>query len=180
MARQMLRQSRHAPHVILLDTHFPSFRDARPPELLRREFIRDLGRALNLPHGTFDAALVDCDETTFVTVIATRLTALGIVELGDAVDSIASAYRLFQTTIEAVAAYAPKPYDGPVSLLRTRDGSYPEESVSCWRAVASRGLVVQDVPGSHFTMLDDPNVGVIGREIEAALGRRDDLPSAKM
>ncbi|HXH09698.1 MAG TPA: amino acid adenylation domain-containing protein [Alphaproteobacteria bacterium] len=69
--------------------------------------------------------------------------------------------------------YVPRTYDGRATLFRARDGRVdPAE----WTAVCT-DLEIVDVPGDHFTLLEEPHVRDLAREISARLGQdRRGLP----
>jgi thioesterase domain-containing protein len=69
--------------------------------------------------------------------------------------------------------YGPRTYDGRATLFRARDGRVdPAE----WTAVCP-DLEIVDVPGDHFTLLEEPYVHDLAREISARLDQdRRGLP----
>jgi thioesterase domain-containing protein len=67
--------------------------------------------------------------------------------------------------------YVAGDYDGSAVLFR---GSYRLESDSSdptlgWRASIRGGLEIVDVPGSHFTLVEEPHVQVLARELAARI-----------
>lgn len=80
---------------------------------------------------------------------------------------------LIEACNRAAAAYVPRPYAGPVHLLRAADdpGSFPGDPVVLWREVAP-ALVVDDVPGTHLSCLLE-HVGALGERLGACLDALD-------
>jgi non-ribosomal peptide synthetase component F/thioesterase domain-containing protein len=67
--------------------------------------------------------------------------------------------------------YAPKPYAGPVTLLRSRlepTGLMFQEDAG-WGAFTSSGIDVRFVDGNHFTMFQDPGSSQMATHVAAAL-----------
>lgn len=73
----------------------------------------------------------------------------------------------------AAAAYVPRPYAGPVHLLRAADDpeSFPGDPFTLWREVAPT-LTVSDVPGTHLSCLLE-HVGALGERLGACLDALD-------
>jgi amino acid adenylation domain-containing protein len=69
------------------------------------------------------------------------------------------------------ARYAPKPYSGNVTLLRSRlepSGWFFQEDAG-WGALIPSGVDVRFVDGNHFTMFQDPGSGQMAAHIAAVL-----------
>jgi amino acid adenylation domain-containing protein len=67
--------------------------------------------------------------------------------------------------------YTPKPYEGAVTLLRSRlepTGLFFDEDAG-WGAFARAGIEVQFVDGNHFTMFQDPGSSQMAILVAAAL-----------
>jgi thioesterase domain-containing protein len=70
--------------------------------------------------------------------------------------------------------YAPKPYDGAVTLLRSRlepTGWFFQEDAG-WGEFTRSGVEVQFVDGNHFTMFQDPGSHQMAVHVAAALGKQ--------
>ena len=81
-------------------------------------------------------------------------------EMTDAVKTVAKAHR------QAAYAYEPEPYDGPLTFLRAGDDIVNIPQFRVLRYVARGGLQIEDVPGTHDTMLDDAYVGVVAARVQ--------------
>lgn len=81
--------------------------------------------------------------------------------------------RLWQTHVQALRQYQPKPYGGRVTLLRTRGHALRcsfEEHYG-WGPLARGGVEVVIVPGGHGNILDEPHVRKVARALERELAR---------
>ncbi len=64
----------------------------------------------------------------------------------------------------AIRSYEPKPYDGPITLMRTRASTGPQDMG--WSTWAKGGVEIRMVPGDHYNMIKEPHVRVPGRPVE--------------
>lgn len=80
----------------------------------------------------------------------------------------------------ALWRYTVKPYSGKVILMRALEvppsGSERRNSTLGWEIVAPEGLEIHDVPGSHYTMCEEPNVRTLARELKPILKSFNIMP----
>jgi amino acid adenylation domain-containing protein len=72
--------------------------------------------------------------------------------------------RVFRAGLEALRAYEPGPWEGPLTLLEA--AARPAPAVF-WRTLAT---TVATVPGDHATILQPPQVDELARRVREALG----------
>ncbi len=83
---------------------------------------------------------------------------------------------VFAASDRAVRCYIPQPYAGRVTLLRS-EGGYGRAEVRSphadlgWGKVARQVEVVQ-IPGNHVEMVQEPQVAVLGRQLQSLLDLR--------
>ncbi|HZO85821.1 MAG TPA: amino acid adenylation domain-containing protein, partial [Verrucomicrobiae bacterium] len=79
--------------------------------------------------------------------------------------------KLWETHIRALMKYQPKPYAGHVTLFRSRAhqlmSSYDPQYG--WGEFAKGGVTVKVVPGAHESIVEEPNVRELGRELAGIL-----------
>jgi non-ribosomal peptide synthetase component F/thioesterase domain-containing protein len=78
--------------------------------------------------------------------------------------------------------YTPKPYDGAVTLLRSRlepTGWFFQEDAG-WGEFTRSGVDVQFVDGNHFTMFQDPGSHQMAVHVAAALEKQPRQPQAPL
>jgi thioesterase domain-containing protein/acyl carrier protein len=94
--------------------------------------------------------------------------------------SVRPAHPLRQITRRAEAEYRPRPYSGKITLLICSDASCRayEDRRLAWSSVAAGGFEVYVVPGNHSTMEQEPNIQVIGEQLQRCFDRLDRKPSA--
>lgn len=80
-----------------------------------------------------------------------------------------------QANLLAYQHYRPSFYDGEVTLFYAtqRDTA---DSIAAWRALAA-SVDVRPVPGNHTTILEEPNVRTLARELDAVLARVHEGPA---
>jgi thioesterase domain-containing protein len=99
-------------------------------------------------------------------------------EVGVAEPEVANAgYRIISAALEKAAyGYATGHYDGPVVLFQPAERLDVLDSRPGWSEVVTGPLDTHDVPGSHGTMVEPPNVAIFGALLRAAIDRA--LPAA--
>jgi len=87
----------------------------------------------------------------------------------------ASRPDLFEHNLRAMLNYEVKEYPGRVTLFRARHGSprIHSDPLGGWAGVAMGGVDVVEVPGTHNTMLEQPNVATLGEAISHCIARLD-------
>ena len=73
--------------------------------------------------------------------------------------------------VRAFLAYRPLPYRGKVTLFRTfdEDSAYEMAEDLGWSAVATDGVDVHYVPGTHLTIFSDENVSILAKKVEECI-----------
>ena len=85
--------------------------------------------------------------------------------------------RMAKSLEQAHDRYQPGPYDGKVVLFQIEEWEYFEgyslapDPLYGWEKVARGGLELVQVPGGHYTMLDEPNVSQLANQIQIYLDR---------
>jgi thioesterase domain-containing protein len=97
--------------------------------------------------------------------------ALGI---GDAIDlsPIPQRYRKqVEVHYQALMEYVPQVYPGRMTLFRARAQALfgPHDSELGWGPLAAGGVEVKVIPGSHGSMIQEPYVQVLAKELGACL-----------
>ncbi|MCP4592346.1 MAG: non-ribosomal peptide synthetase, partial [bacterium] len=82
-------------------------------------------------------------------------------------------YRLFRNNLRAMAAYEPRPYDGRIVLFRARERPVEAAADPGWGVLARGGLRLYAIPGDHFTMVREPQVAVLARQLGSDLRDSD-------
>jgi len=177
IARRLRASGGEVPLVVLLDTHAPKADwEARSPDEvdlylrythdlagIAPDRLAELERELRaLAAGERLAALAEWIARSDVPVHETTLA------------QIARSVRVFATNLRAVNEYELRGYDGDVLLVEAAEGipgvPAPEGGVAAaWRRHVRGRLEVRTVPGTHGTLVGEPFVAHVAREIADVL-----------
>ena len=82
----------------------------------------------------------------------------------------------------ALGRYTVRSYPGKVILMRAleveRTGATRRNPTLGWETVAGGGLEIHDVPGSHYTMCEEPNVRTLAEKLKPILSSIDSKPES--
>ncbi|MCP4158421.1 MAG: amino acid adenylation domain-containing protein, partial [bacterium] len=81
-------------------------------------------------------------------------------------------FEIFKLNSHALDTYTPKPYNGVTLLFGARDESgknSSREPAKGWKKNAVGGLSIRNIPGNHYTILREPNVKLLVKEIKKCL-----------
>ncbi len=85
-------------------------------------------------------------------------------------------FEFIATNELAVNEYTPEPIDIPLIIFRSKVNFFDTRETLAdglgWASVAKGGLRVIDVPGGHLSMLQEPHVETLAREMQAVLAPR--------
>lgn len=84
-------------------------------------------------------------------------------------------FHIIDTYDKAVLSYRPKPYTGKLTVLKAATSWGPKEMG--WSELAQGGLDVQVVPGDHYNMIKEPNVGRIAEQLALLAPDRNERAS---
>jgi len=166
MARQLADAGHPVGAVVLLDPGLPT--GPRPPDDLftLSSFVGDLaGLAGVAPPGIDPRAVRGLDREALEEFTLDVLDRAGLVPAG-LHDEVRMRMRAFGTNVRALHTHRPRPYHGPVTLIRTADG--PDTDSATWRALCPR-LDRRTVPGDHYTMLRPPHLAALATAVREAL-----------
>jgi thioesterase domain-containing protein/acyl carrier protein len=81
---------------------------------------------------------------------------------------------------QAARCYRPSPYPGSITLFRARSPNSPApvEGTLGWSRVAMGGVDVHEVPGEHLTIMHEPQVEELARNLRVLLDRARAADSA--
>jgi thioesterase domain-containing protein len=173
MARQLERAGEHVETLVLIDAHVPSLHGVPFPEdpaVLVGTFAADMGlppERLALSGGDADAD----DRKAHVRRVLEGAREAGLVPPDLEPECIEQLYGVFENNLAALHAYRPEPrgYGGAVTLLRAAEHDPAETESAGWERLARGGVRVHVLPGSHFTLVREPQATALGREVEQCL-----------
>ncbi|MBM3289966.1 MAG: alpha/beta fold hydrolase [Candidatus Hydrogenedentes bacterium] len=84
-------------------------------------------------------------------------------------------FRVLRANIQSLKLYKPKPYDGPITLLRAEDQflvhQLHDDWTLGWRELARGRVDVVEVPGNHAVLLTHPFVQTTGRALREGMDK---------
>ncbi len=186
MAQQLLRQGEETALVALFDAPAPGTGDA--PDLADDAVL--LADVLGLPPPAAaepDAGTGSGTGAETATEAKSRLAAVLATARrqrlpGGDLDAtgVRRLLRISRANIAAAAAYRPRPYQGPMALLRCRIAlpGVPFGEAMGWEGLAAGGLEVHWVTGGHATMLTRPHVEQLAARLRDCLAAAEPAATA--
>jgi amino acid adenylation domain-containing protein len=170
MARMLRADDEEVRLVVLMDSAVPPELD-RPPthtEMLE-SFAHDLSglRGMEPPEADW-ASLVEEDPDDQTGLIMEILEKTGRVP-PDIRDELGRRIRVFMANAATALTYRPGHYDGGLVSLGAAEGQYD----GGWERLVDGEVVERTVPGSHYTMLQPPNLESLATELDRCLTDND-------
>jgi thioesterase domain-containing protein len=80
--------------------------------------------------------------------------------------------RVYKTNVQAYRAYVPRPYAGPITLIRAEQAAFPPDLGPDlgWEKLTAHPIDRQQVPGDHITLLAEPHVRTLAGRLRDRLG----------
>ncbi|MGW5446791.1 hybrid non-ribosomal peptide synthetase/type I polyketide synthase [Streptomyces asiaticus] len=85
-------------------------------------------------------------------------------------DTLGAIFERFARNFRALLSSAPRPYQGAVRFFRAQDGA-PQAAVTAWQSLFPDGSRVIDLPGDHYTVMRQPQLTRLAKELARWLGR---------
>jgi amino acid adenylation domain-containing protein len=153
--------------------------EARSLELLARDLAALAGVELDLPAAAIAEAVRAAGPDGALDRVLEAASAAGAlppeVRSGDAL-RLAGVYR---ANARAAARYRPAPMDrgGATAVAIVAEESTAAAGLGRWRELLPGGLAVERVPGDHYSIFREPNVGALARAFERRLRCRRAVPA---
>jgi thioesterase domain-containing protein len=171
IARQLRDQGEEVALLALIDSHAPDDSDQEVPDelTLLAGLAMDLG--LRLDRVSVDRErlerMVPDERLEHLLEAAKRHQ---VVPPDLELDQLRTIFQVYRSNAQAMTAYVPRAYSGPITLLKAREQGGDAAPDLGWGRLAAEKLTVQEVPGDHFTIVREPNVGGVAQEIIRQLG----------
>lgn len=78
-------------------------------------------------------------------------------------------FHIIDNYNKAILAYRPKPYSGPVTILKAERTPGPDDMG--WSNLVTGPLEVRVVPGDHYSMIKEPDVNHLVKELSKSIER---------
>lgn len=175
MARRLTAGGKEVRMVFLLDTFAPpALADGWTEEALEAKFMA--GLALRLTDGFTRPGALDQSFWTMSLAeqrqyMVRRFREEGLLPQGvEHTHQIERWFDLNRSNEDAYTFYQPGPYHGRVLLCRAMEGFRAEQDpAEAWRRLGALALEVADVPGNHYTFVEEPHVKRLAEAIRLRL-----------
>ncbi|HEX2252229.1 MAG TPA: thioesterase domain-containing protein, partial [Thermoanaerobaculia bacterium] len=94
--------------------------------------------------------------------------AAGALPAGAAPEQLLRLGRIYDANLHALLRYRPEPYPGRLTFVRPAGRPAAELAAARWAGLAA-GVDIVAVPGNHYTILREPQVGDLARRLAACL-----------
>lgn len=78
-------------------------------------------------------------------------------------------FHIIDNYLKAILDYHPQPYDGPVTVFKAERSQGPDDMG--WSELVTGTLDVRVLPGDHFSLIKDPGVVHLVKELSASIDR---------
>ena len=78
-------------------------------------------------------------------------------------------FHIIDNYLNAIQAYHAKPYDGPVTVFKADRSPGPDDMG--WSKLVTGPLDIQVLPGDHYSLIKDPEVVLLVKELSASIDR---------
>ncbi len=181
MAHQLQAAGHRVKALILVDSRVPT--SALPADPGERGRLRAFALDLGLRREDLDPELSPLAELELerefelegeLELIRHAAQARGLLPADLDAATLLRFYRVFGAHLEAQAAYQPAPCTVDALLLRAADGAPADAPADLgWGPLLPAGVELQTVPGDHWTLLQEPHVGVLFERLIRYLGTRE-------
>ena len=190
MGRQLARKGMEVPLVIMVEARHPGYPTPRTGLAWARPVFRlvdrldfEAQRLREVKPGSRLQHLRERSRRTLAILqqklrfLGTSLARLGIVKASASASASGSDEALENVHREALVHYRPKPYSGPVMILRARQqprGIEPDRHLG-WARLLQGNVTVSDVPGYPVGLLSEPRVRFVATLLRKGLASHVEL-----
>ncbi len=170
MAQQLRRQNQDILMLVLFDTWISVNRHylKEGAEALLQNLFPNLQLSLDdIDHSSDDYSDYFTDEQVHLILENAKKSNFISSEFGLA--QVERYFKVFKTNVLAMLAYKPDIYQGSMIILRAKELLTDYDPVIEWSNLVSGATEIYSVPGHHFTMLKEPHVQVLARQLREVL-----------
>jgi thioesterase domain-containing protein len=169
MARQLSAQGEDVTMLALIDStaRFDSVAYEEDNLTLLTHFAGDMG----VPISQLELSLTELlhmDPEQQLSFLLSEAKTAGLVPVEIGFTEIENLFNVFKANLNAVRSYKPQRSSTPITLFRAGDNESDDFSKG-WERFAGAGLEVHSVPGDHYSILREPNVGLLAQHLQAHL-----------
>jgi thioesterase domain-containing protein len=173
MARQLEREGAAVDRVVLIDSFPPGgfWHDEMSEASLVASFAGDLARLLGIGGIALPEGFGDRGRDDALGWLGVRAEEAGLLPPGRGAVELERRFATFAANHRAMAGYAGGPSAAPLLLLRASEPAAVEPDHG-WERVAGQPVEVHELPGDHYTLLQEPAVERLASLVRERLGSR--------
>jgi amino acid adenylation domain-containing protein len=167
MARRLSEQGAEVTFLGLLDARVPTS-GATPAAFDESALLQGFAQDLGLSRESLDRAsgAGEAGSDDFLYRLLGEACDAGLVPPDFGLVEARRRFEIFRVHAAAGALYRPRTYPGSVTLFRATDMPSDDRGPDLgWGEVACGGVIVHDVPGTHFTLVRGPHARTLARHL---------------
>jgi amino acid adenylation domain-containing protein len=172
VARRLREAGQEVAVLAMLDGGPPSvgngFDDADEADIAAW-FAWELGRAAGRRLVIEPADLRAGTGQTLAEVLLAAAVARDVLPGDTDASQLARLLATFDAGVRAAREHEARPFDGRIVGFRAEEEPADANPVTRWRPLAAGGLVIEDVPGDHYSMMRPPQVAVLAGALDRVL-----------
>lgn len=173
IARQLIAADKQVAELMLINS-----------QTLEKEFYKDkmnmfriymilLGISMDNLEADFVTKVVEKDPDNIIATVFEMGSSSGILPQNMMFSQFKQLIAVLNNNVEIMCRYDLGKYPGKITLFRVKEQySYYDDKpdfVDMWKNIAGSGFDVEDIPGDHFSCMEEPNVAVLAEKIKKAL-----------
>jgi amino acid adenylation domain-containing protein len=176
MARQLESRGETVERVLLIDSLAPGdlWREPWDEGALVAAFALDLARLLGVAGAALPDGFAQRSPADALAWLAEHAEASGFLPSGLGAAELEHRFATFAASHRAMVRYRGGPCAAPLLLLRAAESAAAEPDLG-WGRVAGRPVEVHELPGDHYTLLQEPLAERLAEIIDPP-GGREPLP----
>jgi amino acid adenylation domain-containing protein len=173
MARQLARTGDEISLLALIDSAIPGSQSIPGEDddgRLIQWFVRDLALPIESLNIEWDQLMNLSTEDALGRLLEMAKQA-GLVPDYIGLEWMNQLYQVFKDNIEAMRGYEPGLHSGSLLYFRASEqsASSADQRMRTWNALATGGVESFVIPGSHYSIMREPNVKVLGQQLDACI-----------
>jgi len=166
MARQLQASGQEVELLALIDSYAPEAPSKQMDDaFLTNSLFSDLGAIFGCEFSISDSELQQLQPEERLDRVLTEAKRLNILPPDIGLEQMGRLFEVFKTNLKAMYDYRPEPYSGRTVLFCASD----EVSERGWSSLAAGTLETYTIPGDHYKMMREPDVGVLAKQLEICL-----------
>ncbi|HEU5227952.1 MAG TPA: amino acid adenylation domain-containing protein, partial [Ktedonobacteraceae bacterium] len=170
MARQLELQGQKIAFLGLFDSYLPPQQFDENEYTLLTKFVSDLAGMSNTAFSSIEEGVAASDTEGQLKLLLLDAQRANVLPPGVDASYIKRQFLIFKNNIKVLCNYRPQPYAGQITLYRASAFTSGEqvEITYGWHQFA-RQVHNHAVPGNHYTMLREPQVETLAKQIRSSI-----------